>query len=450
MDWTVQSIQEDAVKSAALVTVLGLALATSAASAESLDQALADAYLNNPQLRAARAGQSAAQSDVRAAQGGWYPKLALTGGIARDNTSGTITFFPQPDNFSANLNQSDVALRVDQPLYEGGSISAQISAAENSASAAHASTRARESSVLLDAVGAYLGVVAAEQMVQVQTDNVHVIQQQRDAARDALAHGEGTRTDVAQAESRLEGAIASRIRAEARLARARARYRQVVGHEPGTLTMPDGIPALPQTLDQAETLAGENYPVVAARFSALAASDQADAAAGALRPKVGLYAEVRRENDPEYGFSQVDDRIVGLDVSIPIWQGGVQHAKTAAARERAQEASLQAQAAQEQAQEQAVGAWQDYAAARSSLAAYQAQLDAARIAYAGVKDEHRHGERTLLDVLNAEQEVRNARIALVQARRDQIVAGYGLLAATGGLSATALRLPLAAAAGHAR
>lgn len=429
---------------------LGLAMGAAPARAETLQQALAAAYLHNPQLRAARAGQSAAQSDVRAAQGGWYPKLALTGGIARDNTSGTITFFPQPDNFSAGLNQSRIALRLDQPLYEGGSISARISAAENSASAEHASTRAEEAAVLLDAVRAYLDVITAQRVLSVQQDNVRVIQQQRDAAQTALQHGEGTSTDVAQAESRLQGAIAARIRADSALAQARARFRTVIGHDPSGLQMPQGVPALPQTLDQAEKLAAQNFPVVAARFAAQAASDQADAAAGALLPKIGLFAEVRRENDPQYGFSEVDDRIVGLDLTVPIWQGGTDRAQTQAARDRARQAALEAVSAREQAQDMAVSAWQDYVAAHSSLRAYRAELAAARVAYQGVDAEHAHGERTLLDVLNAEQEVRNARVALVRARRDELVAGYGLLDASGQLTAATLKLPLADASGRAQ
>ncbi len=429
-------------KSTSLLVFALVALATGspAAPGETLNQALAQAYIHNPTLQAARAGQLAALQDVRAAQGGWYPKVSLSGGISRDNTSGQITFFPNPLNFSANLDQSHVALRVDQPVWEGGTLSANVDAAENSASATHAATRAQESQVLLKAVRAYLGVVTSQQVLQAQKDNVGVIRRQLDAAQEALAHGEGTRTDVAQAQSRLEGAIAARINAEAALARARARYRTVIGHEPGTLAMPTHAPALPGSLQQTEALATQNYPVVAARFEAQAASNQAHAAAGALLPRIGLYAEVRRENDPQYGFAEVTDRVVGVDISVPIWQGGTEHARTAAARERAREASLRVQSSLDQARDQAVSSWQDYIAARSSVSALQAQLTAARIAYAGVKAEHVHGERTLLDVLNAEQEVRNARVALAKAYSNRIVAAYALLEATGRLSARVLNL----------
>lgn len=431
-----------------LAAFLGLAPGV-AAHAESLDQALADAYLNNPQLQAARAGQSAAQSDVRAAQGGWYPKLTLSGGIARNNTTGNIDFGPTfQQQFGANLDQSTVDLRLDQPIYQGGTLSANVAAAENSASATHAATRARESTVLLAAVRAYLDVVEAQQFLQVQRDNVTVLQNQLTAARAALAHGEGTRTDVAQAQSRLEGAIAARIRADAALAQARSEYQTVIGHEPGALMMPAGVPELPTSLEQARQLATQTYDVVAARFAAQAASNNADAVAGTLRPSVGIFAELLRQNDPQYGFTEVTNRVIGLDITVPIWEGGTRRALTEAARQRADEATLQAQSAEETARNRAVAAWQDYLAANSSLPSFRAQLEAARIAFEGVKDEHRQGERTLLDVLNAEQEVRNSRLDLVRARRDVIVAGYALLAATGRLSAAALKLPLASAARH--
>lgn len=426
------------------VVLIALAcLWTGTAAAETLDQALADAWRNNPQLLAARSGQAAAQSDVRAAKGGWYPKLALTGGVGRDDTSGTITFLKPSRSFDSTLNQSSIALRLDQPIYQGGRISAGISAAENDASASRATTQASESRVLLQAVAAYLGVIEAEKLLKVQQDNVGVIRHQLANARQSLAHGEGTKTDVAQAESRLQAAIAARIRATSMLAQARANYRNVIGHDPGTLVVPQTLPSLPSSLEQAEALANDNYEVVAARFNAKAAAARANKAASAVWPKIGLFAEIRREREPEYGFSRLNDRIVGLSLSIPIWEGGSLRAKTSAARERAREADLQARATEEDARDNVVSAWQNYTAAQASVSAIEAQLAAARVAYDGVAAEHRRGLRTLLDVLNAEQEIRNAEASLIQAKRDRIVAAYALLASTGGLSAHALNLPVA-------
>ncbi|MGH8428395.1 MAG: TolC family outer membrane protein [Gammaproteobacteria bacterium] len=447
MDWTVQSRGSMTLTRLLCAATIVLAFAIPAARAETLDQALAYAYQHNPLLRAARASQTAAESDVRAAEGGWYPQLGLTGGVSRDNETGEITFFPQPTEFDADLNQSRIALRVEQPLYQGGRVSSDVAANKNNASAAHADTRAEEANVLLAAVQAYLGVVTAQAVLKVQNENVEVLGRQVKAAKQSLAYGEGTRTDVAQAQSRLQGAIAARIQANAALAESRARYQAIIGREPGALTLPNIVPALPVSLDQAETLATQNYSVVAARFAAMAAADQADAAHNALYPEVGLYAEINRQVNPQYGFSNLTDRVVGVDVSIPIWEGGSLRARSAAAQARADSASLQARSVEDQARAEAAGAWQDYAAAHSAIDAIRAQLDAARIAYDGVDAEHRHGERTLLDVLNAAQEVRNAEVALVRAQRDDILAGYALLATTGGLSGAALHLPVANATG---
>lgn len=422
--------------------------AVGGARAETLNQALADAWHNNPRVQAARAGESAAEHDLAAAKGAWYPKLGLTGQVARDHTRGTINFFKPSEDFNADLNQASIALRLDQPLYEGGRLSSKIAAGEASASASRAQTNARGAEVLLNAVKAYLDVIATKKLLGVQKRNVGVIQQQKKSARDALAHGEGTKTDVAQADSRLQAAIAARIRARAKLAEMRALYRTVIGHPPGKLAIPANIPTLPATLAQAKARAERNYRVVAARFNAQSATKKADAVGDALLPRIGLFAEVRREREPQYGFEQLNDEEVGISLSIPIWRGGTLRAKSAAAHARADQAELEARAAADQAKSQVVSAWQDYAAARAAYGANKARLSAARIASGGVAAQHRHGERTLLDVLNAEQEVRNANAALIQARRDRIVAAYALLAATGRLSAGALGLPAAGQGGY--
>lgn len=442
MDWSVHIGVDLNIRMLGVCLSLAGLLPAFHAGAETLDQALATAYRSNPQLQAARAGQRAAEHDVAAAKGGWYPKLNLTGGVSRDNTSGQITFFPLPP-FSASLDQSTVALRLDQPIWQGGTLSSQVNAAEDKASAVHANTRARESAVLLSAVRAYLGVVTAQAVLKVQVHNVNTLQHQLEAARQSLAHGEGTRTDVAQAKSRYEGAVAARIQAQAALARSRENYTTVIGAPPtGSLSLPQTLPHLPATLRQAEALAGQNYSVTAARFTAQAAHAEASREHGKLLPKVGLYAEVVRENNPQYGFERVTNRVVGLSVDVPIWQGGTVHAQVAAARERAQEAEMNTRATVNAARNQAVSAWQNYLAAQSTVSSIQSQLDAARIAYEGIKAEHEHGLRTLTDVLNALQDERNAHVALLRAQRDRIVAAYAVLDATGGLSASALGLPL--------
>lgn len=410
------------------------------AQAETLHQALDYVSGHNARIAAARANHSAARHMVQAAQGGWYPHLGLTGKLARSHTSGTITFVRPKVDFSADLNQTAVALRLEQPIWKGGRLSARVSAAQRAALASRAHAHARTSQVLLRAVKAYLNVVAAQKLLAVQKDNVAVIRHQKQAARAALAHGEGTKTDVAQANSRLQAAIAQRIRAASQLAQARAVYRAVIGHAPGDLGLPATLPELPATLSRAKRLARHNYGVTASRFQARSAAARAQVADSATLPSVELFAEVRRENEPQFGFDELNDTVVGLSLSVPIWRGGSLRAKTAAARDRARAARLEVRARRDRALSRVVNAWHEYIATRAALRAIKARRAAARVAYAGVRAEHRHGERTLLDVLNAEQEVRDAESAFIQARRDRIVAAYALLAVTGQLNPATLGL----------
>src|SRR5699024_339249 len=200
------------------------------ARAETFDQALVAAWNSNPNMLAARANQHAAHSDLDTAQQGWYPQVGLEARLARNHTTGRISMFATPQDISADLNQASIALRVDQPLYQGGRLNARIAASTDTLAASQAQTHIRTASVLLNATKAYLNTIAAHKMLQIQDDNVAVIKHQLGAARDALQHGEGTQTDVAQAQSRLQAALAQRIRAQSQLAQMQALYRTVIGH----------------------------------------------------------------------------------------------------------------------------------------------------------------------------------------------------------------------------
>lgn len=420
----------------------GIVLPLAVAHAASLQSALEYAYAHNPRLEAARASERASKSEVRAAEGNWLPKLSFSGSISRNNTNGVITFFPQPLDFSQDLHQRTLALRLDQPIYEGGSISARVSRARNEASALDASTRALEANVLLSTVHAYLQVVAAQSNLKVQENNVRVLQRHLSAARESLKHGEGTRTDVAQAEAHVDAAIASRIAANNRLAQAQANYQAIVGRQAVNLEVPHMSLRLPASLTQTESLARKNFPVIAAHFKAQAAVDAAHAATAKLKPSVGFFAEVERESEPQFGFNQVDNRVVGVEVSIPIWQGGTNWANREAAQQKAQAAQLQVDNTRREAIAQAISAWQTYTGTAATLHAVKAQLVAAQTAYAGVRLAHKHGQRTFLDVLNAEQAVKDAQLAIIRAKVNRIEAAYTLLATTGQLSAKNLKLSL--------
>src|SRR5699024_1802995 len=231
---------------------------------------------NNPNMGAARVQAGAARTDVETAQRGWYPQVSVEGQLAYAHTDGSMALGGAPGDFSANLDQASIALRVQQPLYEGGRLDADIAASQSAAQAGQARAGARGAQVLRHAVKAYVDVVAAQQLMQIQNDNVDVIKRQLQAARVALQHGEGTNTDVAQADSRLQAARAQRIRTQSQLAQAKAYYRMVVGREPGDLSMPSALPDLPDSLAAARAMAVQNYKVRAARYDARSADQRAE------------------------------------------------------------------------------------------------------------------------------------------------------------------------------
>lgn len=430
-----------------LLCALLLLCTTLILHAETLDQALASAWQNNPRIAAALASQAAAQQTARAAKGNWYPHLGVTGRLGWDHASGDVSLGPLSRHLRGDLNQRNLALRLDQPIWQGGHLSSGIKAAKSTALASGSMAQAQAAGILLNGVRAYLDVVAAKKMLQVEQDNVAVIRHQKQAAQSSLNHGEGTKTDVAQANARLHQAIARRIRAAAKLAQMRALYQTVIGHKPGALHMPEQLPALPATLAQARMLAGHNYQVKTARLQAAAAAAHADSVGSALMPKVGAYAELRHAHDPQLGFRKMDDAVIGINVTLPIWNGGSLRAKSSAAQDTARAAQMQVRATKEHARSKVVAAWQKFSATQSSLSAIHAQLSAARTAYAGVRAEHRQGERTLLDVLNAEQAVHDAEGAKIQAKRNRIVAAYSLLQATGRLTPGDLHLHMRSGSG---
>ncbi|MGH8281651.1 MAG: TolC family protein, partial [Gammaproteobacteria bacterium] len=262
------------------------------------------------------------------------------------------------------------------------------------------------------------------------------------ATQAQFQNGEVTHTDVAQAEARLAGADATLIQAQGSLATSQAAYVRVVGVQPGALeqaVMPESLPAAET---QAVQLAQKNYSVLAARFAENAAQQQAEAVGGKQKPSLALTGQLLEARDPEIGFSRIDTRSIMLTFSVPLYAGGALDAEKHAAEQHALASHDDLLDAQRQAKLDAVNAWQAYQTAIARLIAIQSQIKAEQVAAQGVRDEASVGERTTLDVLNADQELLNARVNLIGAQRDQLVAAYALKAATGQLTADALHLPM--------
>ncbi|MGE5626275.1 MAG: TolC family outer membrane protein [Bacillota bacterium] len=437
-------ILSEAVKQS-LALATGLVLSATV-SATTLEQALAQAWANNPTLEAERDTLAAASNRVDEAQGGYYPQVKLFGGVGTSHLDVgfmQLPGFPFPANtIGVPLNTRQVGVEVDQALYAGGRISAGVDAAEKLRAAEDAKLHAVEGGVLLQAAQAYMDVLQARAVLTLEQSNERVLQEALEQAQASFDNGETTHTDVDQAKARLAGAQAARIQADGALTAATAAYERVVGAAPDALEQPQPLGGLPATQQDALALAERNYNVQAAQYTAAAAASNVDVAESALKPSLELSGQVTRATEPQFLFEKLDTRSIMLNLSMPLYTGGTASSELHAAQHQADSSTQQALDARRQARDQVVSAWQAYQTAVAGLAAIEVQITAAQSAYDGVQAEHKVGDRTTLDVLNAEQELLNAKVNEVRAQRDETVAEYSLKAATGALTAQDLKLPV--------
>jgi len=427
------------------ITLLGavawLALAPAGgAQAQTLEEILAQTYSTNAQLLAQRAALRATDEGVPRALSNWRPVVTLSGeiGKARD----LIREDNIPGTFGQNRTPQIATLTVRQPLYRGGRTLAETSRAEHLVQQGRAQLVVTEQSVLLDAVTAYANLLREQATLDLAINNVQVLQRQLDAARDRFQVGEITRTDVSQAEARLAQARANRIQAEGNLTAARANFLRVVGTQPGRLSPPRIIAPLPGTEEEALALAAQNPAVVASRFSERSAHDDVDLIEGEFLPTLNLEGSLARQDEIQTEGLERDIGEIVAVVNVPLYQAGSVAARVREAKHVLGQRRIQTEDTLRRAREDITRTWEALATSRAAITAIQAQIRAAEIALEGVQQEARVGARTVLDVLDAEQELLNARVSLVQSQRDEIVAGYQLAAAVGRLTAQALRLPV--------
>ena len=405
------------------------------ASGQSLADALVGAYLNSPELAEARAKVKVFAE--RAVQ-------ARAGGLPTIEGQADLSLLGQSDDGEGVRFPNSVRLLGTQPLYTGGQVENATEAAEKRISARTAELLATEQQVLLDAVVAFMNVRLREQLVGINENNVRVLSEQLRAARERFEVGEVTRTDVEQARARLAASRSALAAQRGALESAREVYRRVVGVYPQKLLPPPPLPDLPKSRDEAVAIALRNDPLIrAARLEREAAGSDVRAAIGALLPQVQLRAEVVRSDQDlnTAGFSSVQHSAsVGLQVSIPFFTGGRNYSRVREAQAVVEQAAAGIDDAMRRAAENVAVAWSNLDVARASIRAGKLQVRAARLAFEGVSEEAKVGARTTLDVLNAEQEVLDARAALVSAQRDEYVAAYTLLAAMGMLTVEHLGL----------
>ncbi len=407
--------------------------------AQSLHSVLASAYRNNPTLAAERANLRATKEGVEKARSGWRPKVNARASA----TIGTNKTTPLPGKWR-NYDSEQISITLQQPLFDGLKTHYGVKAAKARVKAGRQSLLAVEQQVLLDAVLAYMNVVRDQEIVNLRRKNLKVLKEQLRATRDRFNVGDVTRTDVSQAEAALAGARAQLAEAQARLEDSRAAFEEVTGLEPRNLRFPRRLPRnLPRSLTEALRRASQQNPqVLAAAYGEEAAQHAVEMAFGDLLPKLNLQAmlSATRKKVEGTGPTKTRDANIGLSLDVPIYNGGYLHASVREARHKASAASLQVAVARRKVQKSVVMAWYNLQAARRLISAASARVEAARLAWRGVREEYRAGARTTLDVLNARQELNNARVELVKARAAKFSSAYSLLAAMGELTAAKLGL----------
>jgi outer membrane protein len=408
------------------------------ASAETLKGALTQAYQNNPQLNAERARQRATDEAVPQALSGYRPQISATADV------GIQYFAERAGNaqIGDTLVPRGVGIAGTQTLFNGFRTSNRTRAAEGQVNAGREALRVLEQQILLDAVTAYMNVLRDKAVLDLQRRNVEVLDEQLRQTRDRFRVGEVTRTDVAQAESRLAAARSAALVAESNFSTARALYRRIVGSEPTQLGPGSPIDRLsPRTLTAsiAKGLA-ENPNIISANYGIDVAQLQVKIAQGALYPTLSIQGSVQQRYDVQPGIQQTLAAAAMAQLSIPIYQGGTEYSLIRQSKETLDQQRLTFDRQRDQVRANIVQAWGQLEASKAQIKATQAQVTAAEIALDGVREEARVGQRTTLDVLNAQQELVNARVSLVTAQRDRVVNSYTLLSATGGLSPRTLQL----------
>jgi outer membrane protein len=422
---------------AALVGLVAVATAGSA-GAETLKQALGAAYKFNPRLDAARAIQRATDEEVPRALSGYRPKITGSADTTyeRQTTkppiSGKPTFEANPRGYSVGLTQ---------PLFRGFRTKNAVSLAEATVRAGWEALRSTESDVLLEAITAYMDVVRDQAIVALRENNVTVLTRDLASTQARFQAGEVTRTDVEQSKARRAGAVAALDLARANLKTSRAAFERVIGHPPSGLVEPKASALVPKTQAEAVDIALKESPaVVAALYREQAARFNIDLIRGELLPTVDFEANYAKRFDPSpsSGIQEVEDTTVTGRLTVPFYSGGEVEARVRQAKHTHIQRLQEIEQARTEVQAQVVTAWAQLQAAKAAVESDLVAVSANKVALAGVREEEKVGQRTLLDVLNAEQELLNSEVTLVTDRRNVVVASYALVSAIGRLNSQEL------------
>jgi outer membrane protein len=419
-----------------IAILAGVALATaSGARSETLGDAVALAYQSNPVIQAQRANLRATDETYVQAEAGFRPTVSAQATVTTNENN---EIFGQP--VSGDNQTSSAVITLTQPIYTGGRVSSQVTAAQATIMAGRETLRSTEQSVLQQVIQSYIDTRRDQQSVEIDKANVQLLERQLDESRARFAVGDITRTDVAETQGRVSAAEAQLATAQAQLATSRAEYAAIVGQNPGELAPePSLAKFIPATLDEAYEIAEHDNPQIGQQdYTEQASAAKVAAAKAQTRPTISLQAT--------YGWSAGS---LGIDTpfansghaltataiaTVPLFTGGMTSSQIRQAAEANNVDRIGIESVRRQILFQVSQAWNQLVGSRAALKADEAQVRAANIAFEGTRQEARVGQRTTLDVLITEQDFSNAELALVAARHDEYLAGANLMVAMGTLA----------------
>ncbi len=420
---------------------------TCTAHAESLFEALAYTYETNPTLEASRAYLRSVDERVGQAKAGWRPNLSAVGNATY--TDQRFKNYPGTDDFDYDNDAYDAGLSLTQPIFSGFKTVSGVNYAETIVKQERENLKSTEQAVLLNSAVAYVDVITQRAVLELQKNQEQVLARHLKSYQKRFEVGDLTKTDVAQSEARLEGAKTNRIVAEGDLETANAAYVSMVGRKPPEKTRVNDLDKfLPKTLSECLDIMRTNNPSLkAAEFADEASQYNITLQRGDLLPELNVNAGAGYQwGQP---LPQLDDKYdghywqVGANLTVPLYQGGGEYAKVREAKQLANQARINLEQVKRDLVKSTTQAWEQYRSTKSSIESIEAQIKASKMALDGVIREADVGSRTVLDVLDAEQEYLNNRVQLVQAERNMTVAALNLLSAMGHMTAGSLKLNVA-------
>lgn len=421
---------------------LGALLVSTATYADTLTEALTQAYQTNPTLAAAIAQLKGVSETAAQATAAWLPTVNVQGSMSQDVVSAKSKGSPE---VFARKQPHSAALVVNQNIYQGGATTANQKQVQANIKAAEASFRQAEQKVLLDSISAYLSVLNAQATLRLSQKNEELLKHMLKQIKARFELGDVTLTDVAQVEARLAEAVAQRIQAEGTLESSRAQYEQTIGALPGELSFPDNPTSIPKTMKEALDIALSQSPeLMNALFTERAAQEAVDVQKAGLLPKVDLGVTLERDEERMYAKSRAYTGSAKVSLTLPLDLSGAVQSTIRQSRQTAVQKRLESRAVRNSLEASVTQAFETLKVAEAQVKQFEAQITSTALALKGVRLEESVGQRTVLDILNAEKENFDAEKSLVNARVQYLLAHYQLLSAVGQLRVTTLGLPIQA------